>query len=245
MRLFCIPFAGVGPSAFRGWAQTLGSDIETLYALLPGREGRLRETPLTSVSAIAKLLADTMEPWVDRPFGLFGHSLGGLVAFELARELRQRSLPAPSVLFVSATRTPQRAAEQPPLHHLDDLALLHAVNARYQGTVPPAVLGSRELIELLTPALRADLMALETYDYVDAPRLDCAISVFGGSQDRTVSADALTGWAAHTTQHFRLRVIDAGHLYLQTALAGIIGAIREDLTASNGAAPHAAIGSVV
>jgi surfactin synthase thioesterase subunit len=210
----------------------LGNDIEAFYLHLPGREGRLRETPLTSVASMTELLVDAILPWLDRPFALFGHSLGGLVAFETARELRNRALPGPVALFVSATRAPQLPPTHAPLHGLRDSELLHAVNRRYSGSVPAVVLDSNELIELLSPALRADLMALETYRYHPCPPLTCPISVVGGRLDGVVTADLLKPWATHTTDRFQLRTMEGGHIYLQSALTEIVEAIRQDLTAS-------------
>jgi medium-chain acyl-[acyl-carrier-protein] hydrolase len=231
VRLFCVPFAGVGPSAFRGWAQALGRDVETFYVQLPGREGRIREQSLSSVAEMTELLVEALLPWLDRPYALMGHSLGGLVAFETAHALRNR-VPEPVTLFVSATRAPQLPNSRPPLHGLGDVAMLEAVNARYAGSVPAAVLESPELVELLAPALRADLSALETYSYPMRAPLGCPISVFGGRHDRAVSMDVLEPWAAETTGGFQLRTIEGGHLFLQSALTTVVDAIREDL------APH-------
>jgi medium-chain acyl-[acyl-carrier-protein] hydrolase len=232
LRLFCVPFAGVGPSAFRGWAQAVGQDVETFYVSLPGREARIREQPLSSVASMVDLIVEALRPWLDRPFALMGHSLGGLVAFETAHALRTRSLPAPVRLFVSAARAPQVPLGRPPLHGLGDVALMEAVNARYAGSVPAPVLESPELVELLAPALRADLAALETYTYPSRPALECPISVFGGRDDRAVPMDVLEPWSSQTAGEFRIRTIEGGHLFLQSALTAVVGAIREDL------APH-------
>jgi medium-chain acyl-[acyl-carrier-protein] hydrolase len=202
-----------------------------MYVHLPGREGRLREQPLRSIPAIVDCVADAMAPWLDRPFALFGHSIGGLVVFEVARALRARGLPAPVALFVSATRPPHVPHPFPPLADLPVAELLRQINARYDGSVPLPVLESAELQELLIPALRADLAALETYAHVQQPPLDCPISVFGGRQDGAVSPLSLDGWAAHTRTHFCTRLVDGGHLYLQSALTTLTDAIRDDLAA--------------
>jgi len=231
LRLFCVPFAGVGPSAFRGWAQCLPADVEAMYVHLPGREGRLREQPLSSIPVIVERVADAMAPWLDRPFALFGHSIGGLVVFEVARTLRARGLGAPAALFVSATRAPHVPHPFPPLAHLPVAELLRQVNARYDGSIPLPVLESAELQALLIPALRADLAALETYAHVEQPPLECPISVFGGRVDDTVSSPSLDGWAAHTRTRFCKRLVDGGHLYLQSAVTPLTEAIRDDLAA--------------
>src|SRR5207248_8086141 len=89
LRLFCFPYAGGGSSVYRGWAERLPRDVEVCLAQLPGREARLRETALTSLSQIVDELAEHIKPYLDKPFAFFGHSMGAMIAFELARRLRR------------------------------------------------------------------------------------------------------------------------------------------------------------
>jgi medium-chain acyl-[acyl-carrier-protein] hydrolase len=229
LRLFCFPFAGVGASVYRGWADAFGSDVDLRIVQLPGREARLRDQPIGSVDAIVAALCDAAKPLLDRPYAAFGHSLGGLIAFELLRALRDADAPAPERLFVSATRAPQLRNPHPPLRHLADLALLRHVDERYCGSVPQAVMESAELREFLVPPLRADLTALETYTYRSAPPIACGLSVFGGTDDATVPSAALEAWREQTSGSFRLRMIQGGHLYLQPSRAMLVDAIRNDL----------------
>jgi medium-chain acyl-[acyl-carrier-protein] hydrolase len=231
LRLFCLPFAGVGPSAFRGWSQDLPADIEAVCVHLPGRESRLREASVPDVTALANGIAGAIEPLSSEPFALLGHSLGGLIAFEVARALRQRALPLPVTLFVSACRAPHLPYPFPPLRGLDDLELLQCLNERYDGSVPREVLESPELRALLVPALRADLAALETYRHQDQPALECPITAFGGTDDLTLTNEALQDWRLHTSQAFRHRSVRGGHFYLQSARRQVIDAICEDLLA--------------
>ncbi len=106
VRLFCLPHAGAGASAYRGWAQDLGRDMDVCYVQLPGRENRFREPPFTSPESLVDAVATSLAPWVDRPYILYGHSFGGIVAFEVARELRRRGLGEPRHFFASASRAP-------------------------------------------------------------------------------------------------------------------------------------------
>jgi surfactin synthase thioesterase subunit len=231
LRLFCLPFAGVGASAYRGWAQDLPTGTELLLVQPPGREARLREAAISDVSRLAHEIADAIAPFASQPFALFGHSLGGLVAFEVARTLRQRALGAPVRLFASACRAPHLPHPFPPLHALDESDMLLRVNERYDGSVPAVVLESAELRELFVPALRADFAALETYRYGTQLPLTCPISVFGGRLDRTLARESLEAWSVHTSGEFRLRLVDDGHLYLQSARQQLIGDMCKDLGA--------------
>jgi medium-chain acyl-[acyl-carrier-protein] hydrolase len=229
IRLFCFPFAGVGPSAFRGWASALGDEVEVFVAQLPGREGRFREEPLDSICALVSRLEHAVVPLIDRRYALFGHSLGGLIAFELARSLAVRGGRQPRALFVSASRAPLLPYPHPPLRQLADKEFLQAVNARYAGSVPQQVLDDPDLRRAFVPALRADIAALETYEHQPSPPLSCDISAFGGTADATIEPTTLAAWRDLTTGTFRLRMVAGTHLFLQSARDLLVGAIRNDL----------------
>jgi medium-chain acyl-[acyl-carrier-protein] hydrolase len=232
MRLFCIPYAGSGTAAYRGWAeeaQGFDAAFDVAYVQLPGRESRMREQPFTSVPALVESLVDGIADQLDRPYALYGHSLGGVIAFELARAVRQRSLPQPSHLFVSASRAPQLPSPYTPVRHLSDLALLEEVHRRYES-VPAILMQDADLRQLLVPCLRADLSLLETYTYSEAAPLSCGITCFGGIQDRMVSRSALEPWRIHTTGDFELKMLEGNHLFLQTARTPLLAAVRSALT---------------
>src|SRR3954468_16780518 len=155
-RLFCFPHAGVGISAYRGWADAAPEGLEVCLIQPPGRENRLREAPLTSIPETAATLVAELEPLSEIPFAFFGHSLGAVVAFETVRALQRAGAVLPSALFVAASRAPQLAWPHPPVRHLEDVPLLEVLNRRY-GSVPQVVLDDPELRELLVPAVRADM----------------------------------------------------------------------------------------
>jgi len=190
--------------------------VECVCIQAPGRESRIREASIKSVIGLAEAIADVMPDWLDGPFAIFGHSLGGLVGFELARTLRARGLLQPRHLFVSATRAPSVPNPHSPVRDLPDLRMLDELNRRYDGSVPEAILTSPELRELFVPGLRADFTALETYEYRPAEPLTCPISVFGGTRDTTVTAAMVQPWAAETDAACEHRMFDGGHLFLQT-----------------------------
>lgn len=227
-RLFCFPYAGVGPSAYRPWLDALPGDLEARLVQLPGREGRWREAPLTRIDEIAPAVAAALRPELDLPFAFYGHSLGALVAFEVARRLRALGAPAPAHLFVAAHRGPHLPNPHPEMRHLADDAFVTELRRRYDG-IPQAVLDNPELLELMLPSLRADFHAYETYTYADAAPLACPISAFGGEQDGYVRPAEIAGWRDQTTARFRMRILPANHFFVQSERDRVIGAIAEDL----------------
>lgn len=229
MRLFCFPYAGGGAAVYRGWFHTLSSDIELGAVRLPGRETRVLEPPADCWSDLVRRVADGVAPLLDLPFALFGHSMGALIAFELARELRRRDDTAgPVRLFVSGARAPTRPHPDPPLRHLSDRELVKEVHRRY-GAVPPAVIDNSEFVDVIAPCLRADFTLVETYRYAPGPAMACPISCFSGSRDRGIGSEDLVEWSRQTANTFRMRMFDGDHFFLESAFGEVRRAVEEEL----------------
>lgn len=227
IKLFCFPPAGAGASLFHGWAEALPSLTEVSAVHLPGREVRIAELPFTRMGVLVEAVSREVERVADRPFALFGHSLGGWVAFELARRLRAAGGPTPSLLLVAGCGAPHVAEPNPRIHHLPDAEFLEAVQTL--NGIPEAALSHPELIELMLPTLRADFTVYETYRYDEAPALACPITAFGGREDPRVPRPALEAWSAQTTGRFELRMFDGDHFFLNTARADLLRDIAGEL----------------
>ena len=162
LRLLCFPYAGGGVSVFRAWPDLLPAEIEVWAIQLPGHDGRLREPIPAELQTLALAAADGLGPALDTPFACFGHSMGALLAFEFARQLRHRGLAGPTQLFVSARRAPQLPRTDAPLHTLPEGPFIEMLRQRYNG-IPAAILAEPELLQLFLPMLRADFKLIETY----------------------------------------------------------------------------------
>lgn len=212
-RLVCFPHAGVGASAYRQWARALPEQLEICAVQLPGRESRLAEARVPSIPALVEALVPALVPELDRPFAFFGHSMGAVLAFEVARALEERGGPAPAHLVVSARRPPHLPGTELPLRGLPDPAFLAEVQRRYGG-IPPEILAEPELLALLLPTLRADITALELHRPPRRTPLACPISAFGGAEDPLTPRAHLEAWRGETRGTFRLRLFQGGHFYL-------------------------------
>jgi len=204
-------------------------ELEVCLLQPPGRENRLREVPLTSITALVDSLVAELEPRCDIPFAFFGHSMGAIVAFETTRRLRRMGAPLPSALFVAASRAPQLVWPHPPVRHLEDIALLEALNRRYDS-VPQVVFDDPELRALLTPTVRADMAAVETYAYETEAPFDLPLFAFGGDDDTMVGRQELQHWSAQTTSSFRLRMMSGTHLFAQERRDDLIAEIAAALS---------------
>jgi medium-chain acyl-[acyl-carrier-protein] hydrolase len=162
-----------------------------------------------------------------KPFSLFGHSMGAVAAFEAANLVRERSGREPVHLIVSAFPGPQ-LPPAPSLHELPDAELVREVRARYGG-IPDEVLENPEILELLLPVLRADLALLSTYRYVCTAPLSCPITAIGGSSDRTVGETELRAWQDVTEARFSWHMLPGGHFVIDSALDEIISIVKQAL----------------
>lgn len=227
LRMFCFPYAGGGASAYRGWGASLPQEIEVCPVQLPGREGRLREPPFTRSEEMIAAVAEALTPWLDLPFVFFGHSMGGMIGFELARVLRRQGKTLPLHLFVSGRRAPQLPARDEPIHDLPEPEFIERLR-ELNGT-PEEVLQHAELMKLLIPLLRADFAVNETYEYVEEPPLDIGISAFGGLGDIDVSRDDVEAWGLQTRGRFRMRMMPGDHFFLHPQKDLILESVARDL----------------
>jgi medium-chain acyl-[acyl-carrier-protein] hydrolase len=228
LRLFCFPPAASDSSIYRPWATELPPEIEVRALSLPGRGRRMQEPPCPTMATLRESIAAAIEPELSLRFAFFGHSLGAMVAFEVALLLRTRGLPSPARLVVSGCPAPSEPLPYPPLHRLPDRDLIEAL-ASLEAT-PAQVLADTELMDLLLPMIRADLAIGETYVFAGQAPLHCPISVLGGEDDPLVSRAMLEAWARHTRAPLRLRLFPGGHLdYLSDREAGLPAALAAEL----------------
>jgi medium-chain acyl-[acyl-carrier-protein] hydrolase len=226
--LFCFPYAGAGALTFRNWQDWLPTDVEVCPIQLPGRGTRMAERPFTQLPPLVEALATALRPLADKSFAFFGHSLGALVSFELARRIRGQYGVRPVRLLVSAGRAPQVLHRGPPIHGLPKNEFLAELR-RLNGT-PSELLDHEELMEILLPLLRAEFAIYETYVYSTEPPLNCPIAVFGGLEDRRVNNSELEAWRAQTSGSFSLRMFPGDHFFLKQPL--FLRALSQELEQS-------------
>ena len=223
VRLVCLAAAGGGASTFRDWPAMLPPAIEVCAIRLPGREDRIGERPLRDVMSIVTPLAQAVAGIADRPFAVYGHSLGALVGFELLRRL-ESMYRQPAALFIAAgALAPQVARSRPPIYALPDSALKREI-VRLNGT-PPDVLADSELMDMCLPTLRADFEVVDTYAYRSGPRLVAPILAVGGRDDPEVPDEALLEWRTQTMRGFVAQQLPGDHFFVishQRALLDLV-----------------------
>ncbi|MEV5975213.1 alpha/beta fold hydrolase [Streptomyces sp. NPDC051921] len=209
-RLICFPHAGGSATYFFPVSQGMPSSVEVLALQYPGRQERRTEPCVEDLHVLADLVHEELRPWVDRPFALFGHSMGASLAFEVARRLEADGI-VPQAVFASGRRAPSRFRDER-VHLMDDATLIADLK-RLAGT-DPRMLGEEEVLRMILPALRSDYTAAETYRVRPGRKLAAPVLVFTGADDPQVTLDEANAWSEHTTAEFRLRVLPGGHFFL-------------------------------
>jgi medium-chain acyl-[acyl-carrier-protein] hydrolase len=226
--LICLPYAGGSASIYRAWPGGLDGDVELAAIQLPGRGPRLREAPFTQMVPLLEGLVEAITPLCDVPVALFGHSMGALVAFELARRLRDERRIGPTRLLLSGRRAPQipgpggaplsnRSREQ----FLDELRRL--------GGTPEEIFAYPEVLELALPALRADFEVIETWHSPSGIPLSLPLVVFGGQDEFAGRVADLDAWQVHTTGPFALHLLPGDHFFLHSAQDQLVARVRAAL----------------
>jgi surfactin synthase thioesterase subunit len=175
---------------------------------------------------VVTALGAAIRPLLDRPFAIFGHSVGALIGYELARHVSKETLQAPEHLFVSGCQPPH-FPRLPAMHDLPEPVLVNEL-LRMNGT-PKVLLEDAELRRILLPVVRADLRIYETYVDRDRPPLDCRITTFSGLDDSRARPDAMGEWRRYTIAPFTPRTLAGDHFFLHSSSTEIARIIRGEL----------------
>ncbi|NED93299.1 thioesterase [Streptomyces sp. SID11233] len=233
VRLVCLPHAGGSASFYFPVARELAPQVEVLAVQYPGRQDRRTEPAVTGLETMADRIAEELGPWADRPYALFGHSMGAAIGFEVARRMEAAGR-GPTDLFVSGRRAPSldRDDEWQPGTDEEVVAEIRKLN----GT-GGSLLDDEETLRMILPALRADYEALRGYRYRPGPALGCPVTAFTGDQDPKARVEDVRAWENHTRSGFGLRVLPGGHFFLVGQQEQVLRTIREQLARTPVAAP--------
>jgi medium-chain acyl-[acyl-carrier-protein] hydrolase len=211
VRLYCFPFAGGGVPAFQAWRELLPAAIDCVPVRLPGRETRLREPAATRVEPLVEALTEVAAEALEPPYALYGHSMGALVAFELARSLRRAGHEPPLGLIVSGRPAPHVPMPGRSIHSVSDDELIRELRAL--GGLPDVFAANPALLAFFLPLLRADLAVNEAYEHRPEPPLDIPLTALAGAADPRVRAGDVSAWGRHTTGDYRFQVLVGGHFF--------------------------------
>lgn len=224
-RLFCFPYSGVGASMFHRWPRSIDG-IEVCLIQLPGRENRIRDPHHGTYEQLAQDLVEFLPPYLDKPYGIFGHCGGAIAAVELANQIEDAGLPMPRRIFPSA----QVAAHDGPygrflgLNREELEEELTKLIVHLGGTPTPS------LVSMGAELLDRDLDANRVYRVAGPRKLSCGVTAIGWAQDVEIPVELMGGWA-ETSSDFRSVVLDGGHYDFLKAPQQLLATFREHMSA--------------
>lgn len=224
-RLVCFPHAGGSATFYFPVSQAMTPSVDVLAIQYPGRQDRRTEPCVESIGELADLVVKELESVDDAPLTFFGHSMGALVAFEVARRM-ERDGTGPTKVFVSGRRAPTTYRDER-VHLLEDEKLIAEIKA-LSGT-DPEVLGNEELLRMVLPAVRKDYKAVETYEYQAGEKLSCPLTALIGDSDPKVTMDEAREWGEQTSAAFELKTFAGGHFYLNSQAGAVMAELKEHL----------------
>lgn len=219
LRLICFPYAGGNASAYAGWQEALGPQIEVCALQLPGRASRFSEPAPASMPALVAQLCDAIAALPPMPCAFFGHSMGALIAFETIRHMLARAMTPPRLLFASGCAAPRHRGPAKRFDLLDDAQFIAQLKT-YNGT-PPAILQHAELMELVLPTIRADFALVDNYACAHETRFKVPVSVLAGKDDDGIEPGQYHGWQDETDGPCELHWFSGDHFFLHSATAEV------------------------
>ncbi|TDC71418.1 thioesterase II family protein [Streptomyces hainanensis] len=218
-RLVAFPHAGGSANTFLPLARTLWPGMEVFGVQYPGRQDRRAEELIDNVPEYARQVFRRLVSWTGRPLVLFGHSMGAVIAFEVARRLEQLGDVQLAGLVVSGRRAPSVTRDDDDVHLRDDRGLIAEIQS-LDGT-DAAFLRDDELLRMILPVVRSDYKAIETYRFQPGPKLRCPVTALVGDTDPKAGVDETTAWGDHTTGPFHFRCFPGGHFYVNACVQDV------------------------
>ncbi|MFC0597354.1 thioesterase II family protein [Streptomyces palmae] len=227
VRLVCLPHAGGSAPFYFPMSQGLSPAVDVLCLQYPGRQDRRLDPAIENIPDYADAIAAELAPWLDRPTAFFGHSMGAVLAYEVALRLERSPATSPIALFASGRRAPSRYREES-VHRRDDDGIVAEMQV-LSGT-DARILGDEEILRMVLPAIRSDYTAIETYRSEEGRTVRAPITVFTGDSDPRTSLEEAEAWRTHTTGDFDLHVFPGGHFFLANHAEKMMQIISEKIS---------------
>lgn len=231
VRLVCLPHAGGSASFYFPVSRALAPEVEVLAVQYPARQTRRLEPGIDNIPDFADQIFAVLRGLNDKPLAFFGHSMGAVLAYEVALRMQRAGLPSPVRLFASGRRAPSRYRDER-VHEGTDAEIV--AELRKLGGPNPAILADPEMLEIILPAVRSDYTAIERYRHEPGHKLDCPVTALVGDNDPRVTIDEARAWAEHTTGPFDLEIFPGDHFYLIDHGPRVIDLITKKLASRGG-----------
>lgn len=227
--LFCFPYAGGSASIYYGWKKYINKDIEIIPVELAGRGKRFDCQAYDKIDDVVDDAFEIVKKSINGPYGLFGHSMGSIIAFELAHRINDYNLSNPQYLFVSGRKPPHLVKNEKIIHLLPDNEFINKIMD--MGGTSKEVFENKELLEIYLPMIRKDFKMVESYKYIEKPPLDVEMIVFYGDEEKIQDSEAKQ-WSIYTNKGYRLFRFNGNHFFINGITNEVVNVINNVLSNS-------------
>lgn len=213
-RLFCLPYAGGSALFYSDWHKWMPEEIEIVPVQIPGREGRIGESCISEARQLAQQIVEAVKALPGQlPYGIFGHSMGGILAYETAAQLEREDFDKPRHLFISGCTEPSQIRFKEKTYNLSDADFCEKIKG--YDDIEEEIFSYKEFYKYFLPMLRADFGLVETYQEQETAVFPCPLVLIGGDADPSVPVEDLTEWERHAGGNFHVEVYKGNHFYLK------------------------------
>lgn len=231
-KLICIPYAGTGASSFGRWQKIIGDKVEILPIQLPGRENRMDELVKTDFSVVVDEISTAVLPFIeDCNFSIFGHSLGGILTYEVAKKLISKHGLYPCWCFISGSYI-YREGEKKYLSRLDDESFIEEI--KNIGGVDESILSISNMKQYFLNVVKNDFKLLESHHLEGEKQLPVPIRTYFGTMDRLISPEQVATWKEYTSKHYSTKQYEGNHFFLTEHVNEICADILDILKLDHG-----------
>ncbi len=228
VRLVCFHYGGGSSASFYSWKDNISPNVELLAINLPGRGSSIDKPLLDNIEDVTNIILKYIKHYIGKPLVFFGHSLGSLISFEVAKAMKEQQLKQPAHLILSGCMAPQNLYKRNKTSRLSDKEFREALEI-YNGT-SQEVMNESSLMGLFLPIIKADISIIDNYKYRGNDPLDCDITTIGGREDPTVSLEDIYPWKSHTIRKYTHHTLTGDHFFIRSnkeKLLGIVNSISQ------------------
>lgn len=223
MTLFCVPYAGGSAAIYNKWEKHIDARIKVVPIELAGKGTRFNEEIYNKIEDAVDDVYEIVKRGIDKPYGLFGHSMGGIIAYELAHKIAKSNLPNPEYIFVSGIKPPHMWKDRKTIHMLSDREFEKEIVD--MGGTPTEIFENKELLELFLPIIRKDLRIVEQHIYIKKSPLNIETIVFYGDEEKINDKEA-NQWHIHTSKECKIFKISGNHFFINDETEKVVDIIN-------------------
>ncbi len=230
IKLFCFPYAGGSAVIYNQWKQYLDSTIEVRPIELAGRGKRINEQLYNDVPEVIEDVWNILKNEINNTkYVFYGHSMGAMIAYEVAQRMQKYNYPKPLHIFFSGRSAPHVKREDEKKYHLMPEDKFRKEIIELGGT-PPEFFEHPELLEVFLPLLKNDFKLSETNTHNgEIQPLDINITIFLGKDD-DLTSEQCDGWKKHSTKLCSIHYFEGGHFFIHEETEQLIKLMNTTLT---------------